>query len=106
MVPDYSRYANSKSEPNLKSADFLTEARQFLDEMRLAQSHPSSPTKRLTKASSTMPCARLIWSPMAALFLLQYKCLQTLSPRQEQRLPHRLVGANRRNIVVLTQVNL
>ena len=33
MVPDYSSCANSKSEANLKSADFLTEARQFLDEL-------------------------------------------------------------------------
>ena len=33
MVPDYSSCANSKSEANQKSADFLTEARQFLDEL-------------------------------------------------------------------------
>ena len=33
MVPDYSSCANSKSESNLKSADFLTEARQFLGEL-------------------------------------------------------------------------
>ena len=33
MVPDYSSRANSKSEANLKSPDFLTEARQFLDEL-------------------------------------------------------------------------
>ena len=33
MVPDYSRYANSKSEEKLKSADILTEACQFLDKL-------------------------------------------------------------------------
>ena len=104
MVPDYSSCANSKSEANQKSADFLTEARQFLDGcgwlsrirhllLNASQKHRLTAIARLYgRLWQHCLCfntnARRLSHPAGAAF------------------PHRSISANRRNIVILTQVNV
>ena len=79
MVPDYSSCANSKSEANLKSADFLTEARQILDELAWLNRIPHLPLnasqKHLHPAMARL-CGRQ-WQ--------HYLCFNTDTYRQHAR---------------------
>ena len=104
MVPDYSSCANSKSESNLKSADFLTEARQFLDEfawLNRIRHFPLNASQKHRHHAMARLCGRR-WQ--------HYLCFNTnacrLSHPARAAIPCRFVSANTRNIVVLTQVNL
>ena len=104
MVPDYSSCANSKSEANQKSADFLTEARQFLDELawlnRICHLPQNASQKHRLPAS-----ARLYGRQWQHCFCFNTNACRLSHPAGAAS-PHRLVGANRRNIVILTQVNV
>ena len=104
MVPDYSSCANSKSEANQKSADFLTEARQFLDELawlNRIRHFPLNASQKHRHHAMARLCGRR-WQHCFCFNTNAYR----LSRPARAAFPHRFVGANTRNIVVLTQVNL
>ena len=102
MVPHSSSYANSKSEKNPKSVDFLTETEQFLGKSARLSHHHSLNTSQ-----------KRLLSPIAPLYGRQwqhYLCFNTNACRlfhpARAAIPCRFVSANTRNIVVLTQVSL
>ena len=105
MVPDYSSCANSKSEPNLKSADFLTEARQFLDELAWLNRIRHLPLNASQK--HRLPASARLYGRQwqHCLCFNTNACRGSLTP-PEQRSRIAFVSANRRNIVILTQVNV
>ena len=78
-VPDYSSCANSKPEAYQKSADFLTEARQFLDELawlnRIRHLPLNASQKHLHPAMARL-CGRQ-WQ--------RYLCFNTDAYRQHAR---------------------
>ena len=104
MVPDYSSCANSKSEPNLKSADFLTEARQFLDGCAWL----SRIRHLLLNASQKhrLPASARLYGRQWQHCLCFNTNARRLSHPARAAFPHRFVGANRQNIVVLTQISV